>query len=73
VWCECLGPFKLLLLLLWFLLLLFVTVALIQVYQAVSTLAVLVESVKMLQPPVSMKLVLLPHALLRVELLSVRS
>jgi len=56
-----------------FLLLLFV--ALIQVFRAVSTLAVtvLVESVKMLQPAVSMSSARLPRALLRVKLLSVRT
>jgi len=48
--CETLCPYKLLLLLPWFLLLLFV--ALIQVFRVVSTLTVLVELVKMLQPAV---------------------
>jgi len=60
--CEMLCLNKLLLLLLWFLLLLFV--ALIQAFQAASTLAVLVESVKMLKPAVSTSARLL-RALLR--------
>ena len=47
-----LCPYKLLLLLLWVLLLLFV--ALMQVFRVVSTLVVLVESVKIQQPAVSM-------------------
>jgi len=66
-----LRQYKRLLLLLCFLLLLFVV--LIQVFRAVSTLAVLVESVQMLQPAVSLTSARLPRALLRVELLSVRS
>jgi len=47
-----LCPYKLLLLLLWVLLLLFV--ALMHVFRVVSTLVVLVESVKIQQPAVSM-------------------
>jgi len=63
VLCVMLCPCKLLLLLLWFLLLLFV--ALMQVFRAVSMPVVLLESAQMLQPA-------MPCALLRVELLSVR-
>jgi len=70
--CEMLCPYKLLLLLLWFLLQLFV--ALMQLFLAVSMLVVLVESAKMLQPAVLMLTsTRLPRTLLQVELLSVRS
>jgi len=62
--CEMLCPYKLLFLLLWFLLLLFV--ALIQVFRAVSSLVVLVKSVKMLQSAVSSS-AQLPHARLQVQ------
>jgi len=51
VWCEMRCPYKLLLLLLWFLLMLLL--ALMQVFQAVSRLVVLVELSKLLQPAVS--------------------
>ena len=67
-----LSPYNLLLLLLWFLMLLFVV--LMQVFRAVSTLMVLVESSQTLQPAVAMLILARPpRALLRVQQLFVRS
>jgi len=66
--CAMPCPYKLLLLLLWFLLPLFVDL----MFWEVSTLVVLVESAQMMQPAVSMSIsVRLPRAFLRLEMLSV--
>ena len=66
-----LCPYKLLLLLLCFVLMLFV--GLIQVFRAVPTLTVLVELVKILQPAMLLLTSVLHSPLRRVDLLSVRS